>query len=779
MIGPIVPPTVGTLGEQDADDVNITGGSITNTSISDADLAKYDDPVANFTGDLQVSGASVLTSASLGTMASQNANNVNITGGSITGISALPITAGGTGATNASNARNNLGLGLMAQQNSNNVTITGGEIDGTLIGATTKAAGSFTTLTATGNVTLGDAYNIDSVRMNARVGINTAASGTLNDLLYVGSSTSTISQYMGVNSALAYECGVKWHSAGNAKWWLYRPPSSDQLRLYTATADMMTFTQDGKVGIGTTAPTEQLETLLPARLDGVRIGNANNQYNVAIGDLALLANLTGSLSTAVGYAALRNSTMDNNTAVGVYAMTTNTSGIQNVAVGSRALETNTTGSNNTALGFLALYSNTTASNNTAVGFESLFSNTLGASNSALGYRSLYSNVSGYDNVAMGYGSLYSNNSGIRNVALGWQSMNGNTTGTRNVAIGAATLFANQTGSNNVAIGNYAMGTGANTADGNTAVGNAAMQFNTSGYNCAAFGSVALTSQTTGYNNTALGVAAMRNSVSTFNSTAVGLNAMRECSGNENSAVGYFSLYNVTGSQNTALGNYSLVGVRGGGQNTAVGYSAANGVSTTTGSGNCAFGWRALYSFTSGTYNIAIGYNTATTITTGGSNIIVGNNSDPSAATGINQIVIGNVLSGKGNNTAYIGGSVGTYNQRNASTWSVTSDQRIKKNIIDNTDGLALINGIRVRNFEYRAKDEITELPQSSGVDIQGVQLGVIAQELQQVLPECVKESEDGVLSVDNDNLVWYLINAVKELSAKVDALEAGQQGGTT
>ena len=49
---------------------------------------------------------------------------------------------------------------------------------------------------------------------------------------------------------------------------------------------------------------------------------------------------------------------------------------------------------------------------------------------------------------------------------------------------------------------------------------------------------------------------------------------------------------------------------------------------------------------------------------------------------------------------------------------------------------------------------------------------LLAQELQQVLPECVKQESTGVMSVDPDNLTWYLINAVKELSAQVEELKA-------
>lgn len=84
------------------------------------------------------------TTLGLGTIATQAASSVSITGGSITGITDLAIADGGTGASDAPTARTNLGLGTIATQNANSVSITGGSI-------------SVATIATSGNATLGDA----------------------------------------------------------------------------------------------------------------------------------------------------------------------------------------------------------------------------------------------------------------------------------------------------------------------------------------------------------------------------------------------------------------------------------------------------------------------------------------------------------------------------------------------------------------------------------------------------------------------------------------------
>jgi hypothetical protein len=324
--------------------------------------------------------------------------------------------------------------------------------------------------------------------------------------------------------------------------------------------------------------------------------------------------------------------------------------------------------------------------------------------------------------------------------VGYQSGNSNTASS-NTAVGFQSLYTNTTGTRNVFIG-YQSGY-FNTSDYNTSVGWHALYTNSSGNLNAAFGDSSLELNTTGSENTAFGQAtASANTTGSYN-VAIGRQALKS---------------NTTASYNTAVGHQSGLNGTTGYENTNLGYYAGAGVTT---------GFR----------NILIGYaagDEATTLTTGNNNVLIGYRPCPSASSGTHQIVINTTTPavGKGNSTGFItpnGG--GVYQGNNSSSWSTTSDQRLKKNIADNNDGLDKINSIRVRNFEYRLAEEITDLPQDQAIIKTGVQLGVIAQELQAILPDCVKQESTSVLSVDTDNLTWYLINAVKELSARVKQLE--------
>lgn len=91
------------------------------------------------------------------------------------------------------------------------------------------------------------------------------------------------------------------------------------------------------------------------------------------------------------------------------------------------------------------------------------------------------------------------------------------------------------------------------------------------------------------------------------------------------------------------------------------------------------------------------------------------------------------------------------------TW--TSDVRVKRDIVTIEGALGLVE--RMRGVRYKRSD----------VDDGRLHVGVIAQELREVLPEAVIEGTDGMLSVDYGTLGPVLIEAVKALSQRVRQLE--------
>ena len=67
----------------------------------------------------------------------------------------------------------------------------------------------------------------------------------------------------------------------------------------------------------------------------------------------------------------------------------------------------------------------------------------------------------------------------------------------------------------------------------------------------------------------------------------------------------------------------------------------------------------------------------------------------------------------------IKGDGGIYNTANTSSFNTTSDSRIKKEIVDNTQGLEVINKIRVCNFKYRTAEEI-DAPELQEYDLKNI-----------------------------------------------------------
>lgn len=87
-----------------------------------------------------------------------------------------------------------------------------------------------------------------------------------------------------------------------------------------------------------------------------------------------------------------------------------------------------------------------------------------------------------------------------------------------------------------------------------------------------------------------------------------------------------------------------------------------------------------------------------------------------------------------------------------------SDERLKTDIRTIDDALHIVRNLR--GVRYRRKDTVASC------------VGVIAQEVREWVPEVVHENDDGILSVAYGNLVGVLIEAVKELSDRLEAIEA-------
>ena len=367
----------------------------------------------------------------------------------------------------------------------------------------------------------------------------------------------------------------------------------------------------------------------------------------------------------------------------------NSASQSNTCLGYSALGQNGTGNNNTAFGVYALEKNTSGNSNTALGNNTLKQNSSGSDNTANGMAALESNVTGSNNTAIGGEALRSNVSGSNNTAIGYQALVKNIASDGNTAVGEGSLWANGTGSNNTAIGLGSLranGTGNN----NTALGMGALQNNSSGANNTASGAGALNSNVSGSSNTASGVTALGRNTNGNNNTASGMNALyKPEEGNNNVASGFEAGLNL-------------------------GYNVSN--------------------------NILLGFRAGKDIATAyqDNNIFIGNQS---GLYDRDTIRIGT----QGTQTrAFIAGisGAGILNGQQVVVNSsgqlgvVLSSQRYKEDIQPMGDISDALMRLRPVTFRYK---------QAAVDGSKPVQYGLIAEEVEQVMPELVTHNKDGSL----------------------------------
>jgi len=298
----------------------------------------------------------------------------------LAGTEVLPIVQSGTTKkTTVADITNRLGLGTIATQNANAVAITGGSVNGTTVGASTASTGSFTDLTSTTDATL------SGVRVGKGAGAiaaNTAlGSGALNANTTGSNNTASgylalVSNTTGSNNTASGFQALYYNTTGSSN-----TASGSSALLSNTTGSSNTASGLSALYSNTTGSSNT------ANGHFALLYNTTGSSNTATGQSALQANTTGYDNTANGiYALYSNTTGSDLTASGRGALQANTTGSFNTASGRSALFSNATGSSNTASGFNALFFNTTGSSNTATGQSALQSNTTGSGNTALSPR---------------------------------------------------------------------------------------------------------------------------------------------------------------------------------------------------------------------------------------------------------------------------------------------------------------------------------------------------------------------------------------------------------
>jgi hypothetical protein len=256
------------------------------------------------------------------------------------------------------------------------------------------------------------------------------------------------------------------------------------------------------------------------------------------------------------------------------------------------------------------------------------------------------------------------------------------------------------------------------------------------------------------------------------------------------------VFNTTGSGSVAVGKEALYANTTANNNTAVGWQAGytgttatnnviagaqSGYSITTGSSNTLLGVVAGYYLTTGSNNTFVGsgqggYGAGWLVTTGSKNTIIGgyngNQNSLDIRTASNNIVLSD---GDGVPYMYFKSSSGTWFfaqlasgagtnalKFNTSTGAITYDTssaRYKDNIRDSVYGLSHVMQMRSAQFEYK--------------DDGRSDVGLIAEELQPIVPELVGTNKEGQAdSVSYDRMVSVLVKAIQEQQALIVSLKA-------
>ena len=117
------------------------------------------------------------------------------------------------------------------------------------------------------------------------------------------------------------------------------------------------------------------------------------------------------------------------------------------------------------------------------------------------------------------------------------------------------------------------------------------------------------------------------------------------------------------------------------------------------------------------------------------------------------------------------GTTGEIRATNNITGYYSSDSRLKENIQNIPDALDKVMMLKGVTFDW-TDEHIKERGGEDNYFVKKHDTGLIAQDVQQVLPEIVRKKKDGYLGVQYDKTVGLLVEAIKELKAEIDQLKS-------
>ncbi len=412
---------------------NIADGAVTSVKISDGGITSSKIATGAVNVATQVSG--LLSVANGGTgINSASANTLFAGPNGSSGAPSFRALVAADIPQNLSGYIQNAPSSAQAASIHINGSLISGSIQNTPIGSSTPSTGAFTTLSSSGNASIGGTLGVSGVATFTAAPI--ISSATASRALFTNSNKEVVS------NAITGTGNVVMSAS---------PTLTGTVTLEAISSSNDLLVNGARVGRG--SGNNLSNTVLGYEAFQ---NNTTGLGNVAIGQRALFSNLSGQDNVALGRASLSNNSVGSgNFAAGNGSLQSNVDGADNSAIGFVALNSNTSGNNNIAIGSNALRSNTSGSNNLGAGYLALLSNSNGQNNIAIGYTSLAFNSSGQNNIGFGNSAMYNNNTGSNNYAGGFMALHRNTAGGNNIAIGFKSLELNTTGSDNIAFGNSA------------------------------------------------------------------------------------------------------------------------------------------------------------------------------------------------------------------------------------------------------------------------------------------------------------------------------------